>query len=170
MEFTIKKVQEHYDICEGKNTVFTIDYVNENKLLSLYLRNMYGDEVLGFYQIKKWYSGVRASRTCDFTLYEKDVKLGELHPIKDGFELIYHDVLYRFYCGDHAGKRTLAVYDREEQVANMVMGEETVLCFQGGSFSAMLALSCILMKDFLPQEKFTQAGFMKKYTGIYKQK
>ena len=54
MEFHIQKQEQKYLIKEDGRIVFYGDYEIEEKLISLYLRNIYGDEAIGLYQVKKW--------------------------------------------------------------------------------------------------------------------
>ena len=56
MEFTMRKDIDEYRIEEQERCVFRASYEKEDGLLSVYLKNMFGDDIMGFYQIRKWYS------------------------------------------------------------------------------------------------------------------
>lgn len=163
MEFTIEKQDGGYVIKEEGRVVFTCDYEVEEKLFSLYLRNIYGNEAVGVYQIKKWYTPFRPSLALDFTIYEGDVKMGELHKIKGGFTFDYQGVTYRFYGGVHASKKTVICFDREEQCAEMVYGDVSRVTFENSTLGATMAILCILLEHFNLIDHFSQDQFLEKY-------
>ncbi|MEG0328912.1 MAG: hypothetical protein RSC10_09960 [Longicatena sp.] len=167
MKFEMSKVENQYLIKEENRTVFHVDSEIDGKLLSLYVKNLYEDEILACYQIKKWYNIVKANLATDFTIYEGDNKLGELHSIKDGYQMVYHEVLYRFYCGEHLNKRTLLVFDRDIQIAEIILDEISTLRFSNGALASLFVAMSVLVKDYLPTKAFSQAGFDKKYIGCY---
>lgn len=103
----------------------------------------------------------------NFTVYEGDQQIGELKKSRDGYELLYHDVYYRFYCGMHAGKRVVICFDRDHQIAEFVLDEVSVVRFKSTTQQALLSLLCVLMKAFLDQEQFSQEAFLHHYIGVY---
>ena len=165
MEFTMRKDIDEYSIEEQGRCVFRSSYEKEGGLLSIYLKNMYGDDIMGFYQLRKWYSRFRPC--MDFTVYEGDEQIGELKKSRDGYELIYHDVYYRFYCGMHAGRRVVICFDRAQQIAEFVLDDISTLRFKSTTQQALLSLLCVLMKAFLDQEQFSQEAFLHHYIGVY---
>lgn len=52
MEFTMRKDIDEYRIEEQGRCVFRASYEKEDGLLSVYLKNMFGDDIMGFYQIR----------------------------------------------------------------------------------------------------------------------
>ena len=48
MEFTMRKDIDEYSIEEQGRCVFRASYEKEDGLLSVYLKNMYGDDIMGF--------------------------------------------------------------------------------------------------------------------------
>ena len=163
MEFTMRKDIDEYRIEEQGRCVFHASYEKEDGLLSVYLKNMFGDDIMGFYQIRKWYS--KFHPCMNFTVYEGDQQIGELKKSRDGYELLYHDVYYRFYCGMHAGKRVVICFDH--QIAEFVLDEVSVVRFKSTTQQALLSLLCVLMKAFLDQEQFSQEAFLHHYIGVY---
>lgn len=167
MIFTMSKEEDHYVVKENGRHVFSIAYKSEDKLLSITLKNMYGDEIFGVYQIKKWYSSIKPEIMNDFTIYEREEKLGEIHKKKDCFEILYHDVFYRLYSGNHAAKRTGICFDRKEQIAEFIIDEESTVKFKNASLGVLFCFLMVLMKEFLPQEKFSQEAFFHHYIGLF---
>lgn len=167
MEFTIEKVEKGYVVKEEGRIIFSSDYEIDEKLISLYLRNIYGDEAVGIYQIKKWYTPLKPALALDFTIYEGDVKMGELHKIKGGFAFDYQGVSYRFYSGIFASKRRVICFDRTHQVAEMVLDEISTLHFTNSTLGALMSVLCILLKEFTPPERFSQDIFLSKYEESY---
>lgn len=165
MEFTMQKVIDEYYIMENDRHVFTVSYEKENGLLSIYLKNMFGDEILGLYQVRKWYSRVHSC--MNFMIYENDQQIGELKKNKDGFELVYHDVYYRFYCGQHAGDRMVICFDRNHQIAEFTFDEITKIKFCNTTLQGLLSLLCMTMKVFIDQEHFSEKAFQHHYLGVY---
>ena len=51
MEFTMRKDIDEYRIEEQGRCVFRASYEKEDGLLSVYLKNMFGDDIMGFYQV-----------------------------------------------------------------------------------------------------------------------
>lgn len=168
MIFTMVKEQDAYVVSENGHTVFSINFKNEGKLLEATLQNQYGNDIISVYQIKRWYSTIRPELRNDFNLYEGEEKLGELHKKHDYFEITYHDVFYRIYCGSHAGNRTAICFDRDKQIAEFILEETSTAKFTNGSLGALFALIMALMKEVLPQEKFSQEAFLHHYIGVYK--
>ena len=166
MDFIIEKKDKLYYIKENGRLVFTSDYCYEEKLLSLYLRNLYGDEALSMFQIKKWYSTIYPSRALDFTIYEQDIKMGELHSFKGGFEFIYQGVAYRFYSGMVDGVRVVKCFDRDKICATMVFDNEIKLSFSNSTLGSLLSILAILLHGFIKCEHFSQELFISKCTNL----
>ncbi len=165
MEFTMQKVIDEYYIMEKDRHVFTVSYEKEDGLLSIYLKNMFDDEILGLYQVKKWYS--RMHSCMNFMIYEKDRQIGELIKNKDGFELVYHDIYYRFYCGQHAGNRMVICFDRDHQIAEFTFDEISRIRFYNTTLQGLFSLLCVAMKAFIAQEHFSESAFQHHYAGVY---
>lgn len=164
MEFTMIKDGEQYVIKEDTRVVFTCDYTLEDRLLSIYLRNIYGDEAIGVYQIKKWYTRFRPALALDFTIYEGEVKMGELHKIKGGFTFDYQGVTYRLYGGVWTSKKIVLCFDREMLCTTMVYDEATsTIRFHNTTLGATMAILCVLFKDFHLMDHFSQDSFLRKY-------
>lgn len=167
MIFIMKKIDEQYLFYEDDRHIFSVELQHDNKLLSVILKNMYDDEIFGAYQIKKWYSSIKPEIMNAFTLYEHEEKLGEIHKRRGCFEIVYHDVFYRLYSGSHIAKRTAICFDRKEQIAEFVIEEESSVKFKNSSLGVLFCLLMILMKECLPQEKFSKAVFLHHYKGKY---
>ena len=82
MELVLCKENGQTIIQENGHAIYTIEEEKEQGLLCVYLKNMYGEEVLGMYQIQKWYTRFIRKHTEDFTIYAKDDKQGEMHGFK----------------------------------------------------------------------------------------
>lgn len=168
MRFTMIKVNDHYVVRENERQVFTIEYKKEHKLLTIMLKNMYGDEIFGIYQVKKWYNSIMPEMLSAFAIYEHDEKLGAIYKKHECFEILYHDVVYRLYSGKHSAKRTAICFDRHEQIAEFIIDEESSVKFKNGSLGVLYSFLMVLMKEFVPQEKFSETAFLHHYIGLYK--
>lgn len=163
MQFTIEKIEQTYIIKEAGRTIFTSDYHYDDKLLSLYLRNIYGDEALALYEIKKWHSVVRTSIAQDFTIYEGDVKMGELHKIKGGYEFDFQGVRYHFYGGVMGANKKVICFDRNEQCAEMTFNQTLSVRFTNSTLGALMSLFCVLLHEFSLIDRCSQDVFLEKY-------
>lgn len=168
MLFTMRKEENHYVIKENGRHVFSVTFRKDDKLLTIILKNMYDDEIFGVYQVKKWYSSFKPEIMHDFTIYEHEEKLGEIHKKKNCFEILYHDVFYRLYSGSHMAKRTAICFDRNEQIAEFIIDEESTVKFKNASLGVLFSFFMVLMKEFLPQDKFSQEAFFHHYIGLFK--
>lgn len=167
MEFIIEKSESGYIMKEDDRVIFTCDCSYDEKLLSVYLRNVYGDEALAVYQIKKWYSTVVPSITNDFTIYEGDNKMGELHKTKGGFEFAYQGVLYRFYGGEFESVKKVICFDRTHQCAEMMLEEPSIVRFSNSTLGALMALLCVVLKECSLTDQFSQEMFLEKHDVAY---
>lgn len=168
MKFTLRKDNEHTVIEEDGRLVYTIEQDQKDALISIALKNMYGDDVLHFYQIKKWYHLLKIKKINDFTIYEGDEKIGELHKHKDAYVMELHGVLYYVYGGLHAAKKTVIIFDREVQVAQFTLEEdETDVVFTNGIFGSFYALLTYLFKDIIKLDEFSEEAFTDHYKGMY---
>lgn len=165
MQLTMKKKIDSYQILEKGRVVFTAGYEKEGKLLSLTLYNMFQDPVLQFYQLRKRFPFSRTG--MDFVVYEDEREIGSILKKKDGYELVYHDVYYRFYSGLHAGKRTVICFDKQRQIGEFILDEISEVTFKNTTLQGLLALMMMLMKAFLDQEQFSQEAFLHHYVGVY---
>lgn len=168
MKFTLCKENEQYNVREEGRLVYAIDVDKKDSLISVGLKNMYGDDVLHVYQIKKWYHFLKLKKVNDFTIYEGDDKVGELHKQKDGFVMELHEVNYYFYGGVHATKKSVIVFDREVQVAQFTFEEdETSVVFTNGIFGSYYSLLMYLWKEVIKVEEFNEEAFADHYKGMY---
>lgn len=168
MEFTIVKRETKYQILENSKLIFTADFTYENKLLCVYLRNLYGDEVFGCYQIKKWYNYVKTDIALSFTIYHENEKLGELHKHNNGFELNFHGLRYRYFGGSHAGIHTIICFDRDLQIGEIqYLNEKATIRFTHESLGALHAMMAVLFFDFIKAKSFKRFGFINKYQGTF---
>lgn len=169
MELTIVKEENQYIVKEKNRAIYTIVSDKKDKLLTIQLHNTYGDEVLGFYQIKKWYSTFRSDIANDFTMYRGEEKIGEIHKSNYGFDVIYHGVYYRVFGGTHAGKRVAICFDRETQVAQFTFDQNNTSTarFTNGIFADIFVLMMYAMKEVIKLEAFPEDAFIKHYAGRY---
>lgn len=168
MLLTLGKKDEQSIILENKRSIYSIVLEQEEKLFSIYLKNIYEDEVLSFYQIKRWFNIVQPTRCEDFTIFEKDDKAGELHKAKDFFEIDYQGVYYRFFGGYHLQKRTIICFDREQQVAEFIFGEEPCVKFKNSCFNSLFGMLLYIFNEIIKEDKFSSEAFLKQYVGVYK--
>lgn len=169
MQLSLVKENGEIYIKENNHAIYKIEEEKEQGLLCVYLKNMYGDEVLGMYQIQKWYSRFLQKRLEDFTIYEKDDKLGELHTFKDGYEVEWQSVYYRFFGGYHATKRTILCFDREQQYAEFVCDNMPMVKFRNTTLNALFALLLYMFDRHLSQDKFAEEAYLYRYQGIYQE-
>lgn len=162
MEFIIEKKDSIYSIKEDGRTIFTCDHSYDDKLLSLYLRNIYGDEALSVFQIKKWYSTIQPGRALDFTIYEQDAKMGELHGIKGAFEFAFQGVTYRFYSGLENGVRIVKCFDREKCCGIMELGETCKVSFYNSTLGSLMSILTVLLDGYIKHEHFSQDLYLSK--------
>lgn len=165
MEFTVSKDIDTYKITENKRMVFHVTYVKEHGMVSMYLKNMYDDTVMGIYEIHKWYS--RLHSFMEFALYEGDELVGELKKTRKGYELVYHDMYYQFYCGIHAGKRMVICFDHDEQIGEFTFDDISRIKFKQTSLQGVWTLVAVLMKAFIDEEHFSPEAFFQHYLGVY---
>lgn len=163
MEFTIAKKEQGYEVLEEGRVIFTCDYEYEERLLSVHLRNIYGDEAISIYQIKKWYSPLKPKLAVDFTIYEGEVKMGELHKTKGFFTFDFQGVSYSFFGGVHASKHKIICFDRDHMCAQMELGKPSTLRFENSTLGAMMSILCVLLEEFQLLEHFSQDLFLQRY-------
>ncbi|WP_416327241.1 hypothetical protein [[Eubacterium] hominis] len=167
MLFTLKKEEQGFVIEESGHAIYRIAQDTTDKLLSFALKNPYGDEVMNFYQIKKWYQILPVLQTHEFSIYENDVKIGKLEKTKKGFDLILHDVPYHMYGGTHHAMRTVIVFDRETQVAEFTLGEQSSVAFTNGVFGSTYAMLLFLFQEIIKETEFMAEAFQDAYRGMY---
>lgn len=167
MEFHIQKQEQKYLIKEDGRIVFYGDYEIEEKLISLYLRNIYGDEAIGLYQVKKWYTGIFPKLSQSYTIYEQENKLGELQNASKGIRLMeYQGITYRFYGGVHGSSYEMLCYERNRLCAKMLFDDEVTVEFYNSSMGALFAALAVLCKEFRLYEGLSQTAFMEKLRTI----
>lgn len=168
MLLTLEKKDDQSIVLENKRVIYSIALKKEEKLFSIYLKNIYDDEVLSFYQIKRWFNLVQPLRCEDFTVFENDDKVGELHNIRDCFEIEYQGVFYRFFGGYHLQKRTIICFDREQQVAEFVFDEVPTVKFKNSCFNSLFGMLLFIFDEIIKEDKFSNEAFVKHYTGVYR--
>ena len=166
MKFTLCKDDACFRIEEDGRLIYTIQKDLSDKLVSVALKNSYGDDILHGYQIKKWYHFLMPNRH-EFTLYEGDEKIGELHKNKDGFTLELYGVNYYVYGGKHTAKQTVIVFDRGVQVAEFCIDEEISVTFTNGAFGSMYAFMMYLFTEVIKADEFADEAFDDNYKGMY---
>ena len=168
MQFFMKLEKENWAVYEGDRCIYRILHDTSDALFSVALQNPYGDEVMAFYQIKRWYHSLRFIKQKDLTIYEGENKLGELHKGKDGYVLTLHGVDYYLYGGMHSAKKTVSVYERDVQMAEFTIEEKHVsVTFTNGVFGSLFALFMYVLYVFLPIEDFNEEAFREHYQGMY---
>lgn len=167
MLFTLNQQDNNAVIEENGHLIYTVEKDTKDKLMSIALKNSYGDEILHFYQIKKWYQLIPALMTNEFMIYEHDEKIGELRKGKKGFDLILHGVCYHMYGGTHATKRSVIVFDRETQVAEFTLGDPCNVSFTNGVFGSLYALLMYLFQTVIKESEFPEEAFQDHYKGMY---
>lgn len=167
MLFTLKHTDQEFVIEENGHRIYTIAKDPSDKLLSYALKNAYGDDAMNFYQIKKWYQIVPALQKHEFSIFDKDTKIGKLQKAKQGFDLILHDVPYHMYGGIHNTKRSIIVFDRNTQVAEFTIGEESSVAFTNGVFGSIYAMLLFLFQEVIKETEFSEEAFQDSYRGLY---
>ncbi len=167
MELVLCKENGQTIIQENGHAMYTIEEEKEQGLLCVYLKNMYGEEVLGMYQIQKWYTRFIRKHTEDFTIYAKDDKQGEMHGFKEGYEVAWKDVFYRFYGGYHATKKTILCIDKEMQLAEFTMDAKPTVRLRNTSLNAIFALLLYMFDAHLAFDKFEEEAYLYRYKGRY---
>ena len=168
MRLTLIEKEDGYKILEEGREIYSIREEKEGELLSIYLVNLYGNDTFGFYQIERSFMDkLRQKSMLDFTLYDKDTKLGELHKNKEGYDLSYGDAMYRFFGGKHMQKYKILCIDREEQIAEFTFDDTSSVLFQNESSNALFALLLYMFHMHIKEEMFVQEAFVKQYSGVY---
>lgn len=168
MRLTLVEKEDGYKILEEGREIYSIREEKEDDLLSIYLVNLYGDDTFGFFQIgRTFFDKLRRKSTMDFTLYDKDTKLGELHKNKEGYDLSYGDAMYRFFGGKHMQKYKILCIDRDEQIADFTFDGGSNVVFQNESSNALFALLLYMFHMYIKEEFFVQEAFVKQYRGVY---
>ena len=168
MLFTLVKQDDTYQVQENGHLIYTIVQEKEGNLTNILLKNPYGDEVLSFYQIKKWYQVLPILQTHEFTMYEQDEKIGEFRKSKNGFDMIYHDVTYHIYGGTHAAKRSAIIFDRQMQVAEFTIDQDScTVNFSNGVFGSIYALCMYLFMEIIIENEFEVEAYLDHYQGMY---
>ncbi len=168
MLFTLVKQDDRYQVQENGHLIYTIVQEKEGNLINILLKNPYEDVVLSFYQIKKWYHILPVLKSHEFTMYEQEEKIGELRKSKNGFDMIYHDVTYHIYGGRHAAKRSVIIFDRQMQVAEFTIEENScTVNFSNGVFGSIYALCMYLFMEIMKENEFEEEAYLDHYQGMY---
>lgn len=168
MLFTLVKQSDSCQVLENDHLIYTIEQEKEGNLINILLKNPYGDEVLSFYQIKKWYQILPMLQTHEFTMYEQNEKIGEIRKSKHGFDMIYHDVTYHIYGGTHAAKRSMIIFDRQIQVAEFTLEEQCcTVNFSNGVFGSIYAICMYLFMEIIKESEFEEEAYLDHYQGMY---
>lgn len=167
MKITLKKEHEKYFIFEDDRKIYYFEETKEQGLISVFLKNMYDEEVRGMYQIQRRNFDFFNKKSKGYTFYDQDEKLGELHYIKDGFDIKYHDIYYRFFGGKHANKDTVICLDRDVQIAEFVLGEHASVSFRNSNLNAEFAILLYLFNFLLPFKQFDEKAYLFTYKGRY---
>lgn len=168
MYLTIDNDGHHYTVKEGKRIIYTIVCTKEDHLASIVVKNIYGEDVMGAYQIKRWFSKIRPHAIHDFTLYINDDKIGELHKCNTGYEATYHDTYYHFIGGEHLGKQCVLCFDKHHQEAEMFIGNNGSLRFRNTAMNAFFSLMNVVIREYIDGKCFPQQAFLDHYDGSYK--
>lgn len=169
MRLSIVKKEDGFAIIEEGRIIYYIREEKEQELLSISLLNMYKDETLGLFQIQPtWIDRLKKKKAIEFTLYDKEVKLGELHKNKNGYELTYGDAIYRFFGGMHIHDFQILCFDRLHQIAEFAFHEEEgSVRFHNESANALFALLLYVFQQHIDPSCFLPEAFVQNYRGVY---
>ena len=153
-------------IKEDNRFIYQIEEEKEQGLLTIHLNNMYGEEIVSVYQVSKL-STMLNKKKNDFTIYDHDLKLGELHKVDGSYEIQYHGIYYRFFGGLHLTKRHIICFDQEQQIAEFIFDQECVVRFRNITLNPICSLLLYVFDRYIPAEKFSKKEYLYHYRGLY---
>ena len=166
MKISLVKEDDTIYALEDERKIYCFEESKEQRLITVVLKNMYGEEVRAMYQIQRSPLKYFSKKHKGYTFYDHDDKLGELHYTKEGFEIKFHDIYYRFYGGLHANKKTVLCFDRDVEIAEFTLGEQPYVKFRNTNLNAGFTILLYLFNYLLPFEQFDEKVYLHSYKGM----
>lgn len=167
MKVTLRYENSIPFIIEDNRKIYNFKIEKEQKLLSIYMNNMYGEEAISMHEIEHTKSSFFKKNKKGFTIYDHDTKLGELFVSKYGYEMKLFDVYYCFYGGYHLANKHILCFDKERVVCDYSYAEESVARFSNTNLNMIFSMLLYMFNTYLPFNNFNEEAYRFSYKGVY---